>query len=233
MNVKISLIALGAACSVVLLASPNAFAESAKTEVKKPKQVVVTVKAGDTLSSIAKKHKTTYVRIYNANKGIQNPDVIDVGQKVRIPATKEKLKNRLAAQPVAVAVAQPSAAYVAAQSSYSYPSYPTQTVSYTGGSTAGNTYGWGQCTWYAKNRRADLPNALGNGGSWTGNAAARGYATGNVPRAGAIAEIPGHVMYVESVNKNGTVNISEMNFNGGVGVVNHRTIPASSATYIY
>lgn len=232
MNVKISLIALGAACSVVLLASPNAFAESTKTEQKKPKQVVVTVKAGDTLSSIAKKHKTTYVRIYNANKWIQNPDIIDVGQKVRIPASKEKLKNRIATQPAAVATSQPTVTYVATQPTYTY-SYPTQAVSYSGGSVAGNTYGWGQCTWYAKNRRADLPNSLGNGGSWTGNAAARGYATGNVPRPGAIAEIPGHVMYVESVNKNGTVNISEMNFNGGVGVVNHRTIPASSATYIY
>ena len=74
---------------------------------------------------------------------------------------------------------------------------------------------------------------LGNGGQWVGNAAARGYATGSTPRAGAVAEIPGHVMYVESVNGNGTINISEMNYNGGLGVVNYRTISAASARYIY
>lgn len=229
MNVKISLIALGAACSVVLLASPSAFAESSKPAPKKDTSVVVTVKAGDTLSAIAKKHKTTYVRIFNANKWIQNPDVIDVGQKVRIPAAKEKLKDRFVA-PAAAPAAQTTATYVPVQQPYYAP---TSTVSYVGGSSAGNTYGWGQCTWYVKNRRSDLPNNLGNGGSWVGNAAARGYATGGAPRAGAVAEIPGHVMYVESVNGNGTINVSEMNFNGGVGVVNHRTIPASSARYIY
>lgn len=96
-----------------------------------------------------------------------------------------------------------------------------------------NTYVWGQCTWYAKSKRPDLPNGLGNGGQWVAIAAAMGFATGSTPRAGAIGEQPGHVVYVESVNKNGTVNISEMNYNGGVGVVNHRTVPASTFKYIY
>lgn len=100
-------------------------------------------------------------------------------------------------------------------------------------SSANNTYAWGQCTWYAKNKRPDLPNGLGNGGQWVANAAARGLATGATPRAGAIGEQPGHVVYVESVNGNGTVNISEMNYNGGVGVVHYRTVAASAFTYIY
>lgn len=100
-------------------------------------------------------------------------------------------------------------------------------------SSSGNTYAWGYCTWYAKSMRPDLPNNLGNGGQWVANAARQGFATGSTPRAGAIGEQPGHVVYVKSVNKNGTVNISEMNYNGGVGVVNHRTVPASMFRYIY
>ena len=231
MNLKISLVALGAACLVVLMQAPGASAVSNETDKKEEKTITVTVKAGDTLTAIAEKYKTTYERIFNANKHIENPDMIDVGQKLRIPTAKEKLKNRLAT-------------YETTQQTYNTTTVPAQVTTYYTtpqvgrvaaytGSIAGNTYGWGQCTWYVKNRRGDLPNSLGNGGAWVANAAARGYATGTKPRAGAVAEIPGHVMYVESVNKNGTVNISEMNFNGGVGVVSHRTIPASSARYVY
>lgn len=96
-----------------------------------------------------------------------------------------------------------------------------------------NTYVKGQCTWYVKNKRPDLPNRLGNGGQWVKNAAARGFATGKTPKVGAVAEQPGHVAYVEAVNSNGTVKISEMNYNGGVGVVHERTVAASKFTYIY
>lgn len=96
-----------------------------------------------------------------------------------------------------------------------------------------NTYVKGQCTWYVKNKRPDLPNRLGNGGQWVKNAAARGFATGKTPKVGAVAEQPGHVAYVEAINSNGTVKISEMNYNGGVGVVHERTVAASKFTYIY
>ncbi len=98
---------------------------------------------------------------------------------------------------------------------------------------ASNTYYQGQCTWYVKEKRPDLPNGLGNGGQWVTNAAARGIATGTAPRAGAVAEQPGHVAYVEAVNGNSTVNVSEMNYNGGVGQVHTRTVAASTFKYIY
>lgn len=99
--------------------------------------------------------------------------------------------------------------------------------------SAGNTYYYGYCTWYAKQRRPDLPNRLGNGGQWVANAAAQGYATGSAPRAGAVAETTGHVAYVESVNGDGTIVISEMNGPAGWGVVGTRTVPASQYRYIY
>lgn len=45
--------------------------------------IIYTVKAGDTLSKIAKKYNTTYQKIAKDNN-IQNPNIITVGQKLKI-----------------------------------------------------------------------------------------------------------------------------------------------------
>ncbi len=232
MNLKTTLVALAAIGGIAIINAPAASA--------KEQDEIVKVKAGDTLTSIAEEHGTTYVILFNANKDVINPDVIDVGDKIRIPAKNEKLPDRFGKLSQSQSAQRdtgsnsstnPTVSSLSTNQS-SGSSVTPRTQSY--GSTVGNTYSWGQCTWYAKNRRPDLPNMLGNGGSWRANAAARGIATGSTPRAGAIAEIPGHVMYVEKVNGTGTINISEMNYNGGVGVVNYRTISINSISgYIY
>lgn len=49
-------------------------------------ETVYTVKSGDTLSGIAAKYGTTYQKLAEHN-GIPNPNVISVGQKIRIPGT--------------------------------------------------------------------------------------------------------------------------------------------------
>lgn len=49
-------------------------------------EVVYTVAKGDTLIGIAKKYGTTY-RVLAAYNGISNPNIIHVGQKIKIPAT--------------------------------------------------------------------------------------------------------------------------------------------------
>ena len=49
---------------------------------------IYTVKKGDTLSGIAAKHGVTVQDLLQYNPGIQNPDVIDVGMKIKIPAKK-------------------------------------------------------------------------------------------------------------------------------------------------
>lgn len=228
MTIKSSLAAIIAVFSVVLFIAPTTHAEAKSTDKKDQKQpVIVTVQAGDTLSSIADAHDTTYVRLFDANDFIANPDIIDVGQQVRIPDADEQLPDRMPAQPAVTASAQPAAASGMTQRS-------TLSAPKTYASSTGNTYYYGYCTWYAKERRPDLPNMLGNGGQWTANAAARGYATGTTPRAGAIAEMAGHVAYVESVNGDGTLVISEMNGPAGFGVVGTRTVPASTyRSYIY
>lgn len=102
----------------------------------------------------------------------------------------------------------------------------------SGGSFA-NTYTRGQCTWYVASKR-QVPNNWGNAYTWLSRARAAGYGTGTEPRAGAIGwERGNHVVYVEGVNANGTVNISEMNWGGRPGVVHYRTTPASQFIYIY
>lgn len=47
-------------------------------------EIVYTVKRGDTLSAIAAKYGTTYQKIA-AHNGITNPNLISVGQKIKIP----------------------------------------------------------------------------------------------------------------------------------------------------
>lgn len=231
MTIKSSLVAIIAVFSVVFFLAPTANAAE-KTEAKKEEKppVMVAIQPGDTLSSIADAHSTTYVRIFNANEFIANPDIVNAGDEIRIPTAEETLPDRfdaVAAQQVAIVVPQvvAQAQAGAARSNVAVRSIPS--------SSAGNTYYRGYCTWYAKERRPDLPNMLGNGGQWVASAAARGYATGSAPRAGAIAETPGHVAYVESVRGDGTIVISEMNGPAGFGVVGTRVVPAGQYRYIY
>lgn len=242
MQLKLGLMALGAMATLVLFSGNAAHAKSEKTDKrmsdkvttvekkKKKTPVVVTIKAGDTLAEIAKSHKTSYVRLFNANSKISNPDMIFVGDKIRIPTEDEKLPDRFSELTPIVQAQVIAADTVGQNTTTAAPSSSPQHIAR--GSSAGNTYAYGWCTWYAKQMRSDLPNNLGHGGSWAANAAAQGIPTGSTPRVGAIAEQPGHVAYVEAVN-GGMVTVSEMGYNYTQGQFNRRTVPASSFTYIY
>lgn len=118
---------LGALAQVIY--SPSS-AHAAPSSTAKSK-TVVTVKAGDSLSAIAQEHNTTYLRMFYANTSIEDPDVIHPGDKVRVPAKNEKLKERalpesapVAATPASAttrtsAPAQPRSAYRPAHTSSS------------------------------------------------------------------------------------------------------------------
>ena len=108
---------------------------------------------------------------------------------------------------------------------------------------------FGQCTYYMYNRFAQLgapirTTALGNAAEWPANAAAAGYGVSSTPRAGTAIvfqrgvggadPVYGHVGFVERVNADGSLFISEMNVQG-LNVISTRTIPAgvaAQATYI-
>ena len=210
-----------------------------KAEVKKADEpVTVTVNEGDTLSSIADTNHTTWVRIFNANESVANPDVINAGDKLRIPKDDEQLPDRysaLAAQTAAPATQTVAAAAPAAQQVSTVKASAASATSgrYAAGNV-GNRYAWGNCTWYVYNRKPNIGSFWGNGGyGWLSAAQGAGFATGSAPVAGAIGVEAGHVVVVESVNGDGTVNISEMNYAGGLGQVHYRTTPASEFMYIY
>lgn len=188
--------------------------------VEESKQAVHTVVADETLSSIARQYASTWRRIFDKNPGLSNPDVLSVGAVLTIPTAEEQLAER----PVPTATPVITVARVQNMS-------PSQTNRHSGG-IDGNTYAPGYCTWYAKNRRPDLPNRLGNASAWVASAAARGLATGSAPRAGAIGQQGNHVVYVESVHDNGTVTVSEMNYRG-LFTISSRTVSANNFHYIY
>lgn len=178
-------------------------------------QVEHTIVAGETLAAVAETYQTTWQRLYAKNLQLSDPNVINPGEILQIPDASEELKDR--ALPV-----QPKSEPVATR--------PKQTTSR--GSVAGNSYTAGYCTWYAKNRRMDLPNNLGNADTWVARAAAQGIPTGSTPRVGAIGQRGMHVVYVEAVNGDGTVTVSEMN-HYQLFEITTRTVTASYFKYIY
>ncbi len=98
-------------------------------------------------------------------------------------------------------------------------------------SSSGNLYSYGNCTYYVKNMRPDLPNDLGNADSWYYR---YNGPKGSEPAVGAVGVAKGymHVVYITAVNGDGTVSLSEMNY-VGFNVVSSRVAPASEFLYIY
>lgn len=76
----------------------------------------------------------------------------------------------------------------------------------------------------------------GHAYQWPDNAASAGIPTGSTPKTGAAAIMYGgpygHVMYVESVNSDGTITVSDYNL-GVDGLYRHYTRSAAGLTYIY
>lgn len=106
-----------------------------------PSQQMVTVNSGDTLTAIAARNNTTFERIFFANDFIVDPDIIHVGEQVRIPSSEEQLTARIIpanytpiATPTAPAVTQPPVAAPAAPapSQQAVSSQPVQTVAADG-----------------------------------------------------------------------------------------------------
>jgi len=186
--------------------------------VEPPKPVVYTVVDGDNLTKIGTAHNVEWQRLWAKNTQLTNPDIIHPGDQITVPEPSEVLAREIPEQ-VQLPKETPG---VAPQQSYD----------------GSNTYDYGYCTWYVKNRRgASIPNTLGNANMWYWNAQKQGLPVGTEPRPGAVGTTTrgalGHVVYVESVDGGGKITISEMNALAGWGNVNTRTANASEFVYIY
>lgn len=181
--------------------------------------IIYRVQAGDTVDSVASRYRASreqLIAMNDAEIGGLKP-----GELVVIPD---------GLQP------QTSARYASAYSSgFAFGSSATY---------GGNGYDYGWCTWHAANRRIQIgrpiPTNLGNAISWLSAARAAGLPVGSVPKDGAVLYHTnigglGHVAFVEKVNPDGTVLVSDMNYPIW-GKATFRTVSAGEAAsyrYIY
>lgn len=181
--------------------------------------IVYEVKAGDTVETVAQKFSANKDQLIAFNDAeVQG---LKVGEKIVVP-------DGVFIPPARTVARSPAGASFAFGGNA--PIY------------SGNGYDYGYCTWWVAVRRAQigrpLPSNLGNASTWKVLAGRAGLGVGNVPAAGAAIWTPphdyyGHVGFVEGVNADGSVEVSEMNV-AGWGKVSHKTLsPAQAAGYSY
>ena len=88
----------------------------------------------------------------------------------------------------------------------------------------------------ASGRHMPYWGGRGNANEWPSSAAASGIATGSTPQVGSVAIMYvgyyGHAMYVDRINANGTIHVSQ--FNWGIrGEYSEMDISPSGLTFIY
>ncbi|HET6622372.1 MAG TPA: CHAP domain-containing protein [Candidatus Saccharimonadales bacterium] len=183
------------------------------------------VESGDTVAKLAKHYQASKQRIITYNslekKGLKK------GQDIVIPDGILPSSER------------PKAYNPTASSMSSGGGSVASTSGYHSAAVVGNRYAYGYCTWYAYNRRAQLGKPVGsfwgNAATWASYARSSGYTVNHRPAPGAVMQSAGgwggygHVAVVESVNSDGSITVSEMNY-AGWGIVDHRTISAGQAS---
>ena len=192
--------------------------------------VLHTVAGGDTVEAIAGKYQAPQERLISFND--LEVDGVREGMQLIVPGGVLPEEDRPGyVSPAERALQQRSV-------------LPTGNGAQTGASsnvtaTVGNRYAFGNCTWYAYERRPDIGSFWGNASSWAASARAAGFTVvQGVPQAGAIFQYGGgygHVGIVESVDHaSGTMRISDMNGIAGFNRVGHDTVPINGSwNYIY
>lgn len=167
--------------------------------------IVYVVKDGDTPKSLASRFDSSSDQILAYNDG--EISGLHTGERIIIPDANFE---------------QAASAAVKGSNTASFPWGSKPIYGYNG-------YDFGNCTWYVASQ-VNVPSNWGNANTWAYYARLSGWNVNSRPAAGAIAQTSagyfGHVALVKSVNKNGTLTISEMNF-AGFDVVDTRTVSAS------
>lgn len=192
--------------------------------------IVYTVKADDTVESIASKYGSSTEEIIALNdlevSGISEGAKIII-KNGSLPETERP--EYVAPAPVVTTTTTQRRTYTYTYLGSTSERQNIQVVGYFYG--LGGPYGAGQCTQWAWYNRQDLPSNLGNANMWASRAAAMGYVVNRTPSAGAVFQTSsgwyGHVGYVESVNGDGSIVVTEMNYGVNYRVI-RSTIPASA-----
>ena len=184
--------------------------------------IVYTVNSGDTIEMIAAKYGSTAAEIIALN----DLEVSGVNEGARIIIKNGTLPETERPEYVAP---RNSNTYRSNNAVYRY-TYVGDTSARTG-AICNRSLGAGQCTTWGWLKRPDLkPHTLANAKYWDDRARSAGILVNRTPSAGAIFQTDsgyyGHVGYVESVNADGSINVSERNYAGCWGVL-FSTIPAS------
>lgn len=194
--------------------------------------IVYTAQDGDTIQSIAERYKASPERITSFND-------------LEMAALKKDMRIII---PDGIKPADPAPAPAATgrtSSGQTTGSFSSTANLANASASVGNKYAFGNCTWYAYERRAQLGRPIGsfwgNASTWAMNGAAAGFAVNRTPAPGAIMQNGGgyagygHVAIVETMNPDGSITVSEMNY-AGFNVISSRTIPAGQIgnyTYIH
>lgn len=102
-------------------------------------------------------------------------------------------------------------------------------------------YGCRQCVsytaWKVIQKTGYEPRYWGNANGWPSSARGAGFSVGSTPRVNSVGVISagtyGHVVWIEAVNGDGTVDVSQYNYYnaGGPGWGNYSRMRVSAATY--
>ena len=191
--------------------------------------IVYTVKSGETAEGIAEKYGGTAAEIIALN----DLEVSGVVEGARILIKDGSLPETERPEYVA-----PVRVYTYNYLGNTSERQDIEVLGYYYG--MGGPYAGGQCTQWAWSKRPDIHEAavaagyrsLGNASSWARIAGAIGYNVDRNPSAGAIFQTSsgyyGHVGYVESVNDDGSIVVTEMNYGYTSYRVIRATIPASA-----
>lgn len=181
--------------------------------------IVYLVKSGDTIDSIVSRYGSSAEEIIALN----DLEVTGIVEGSRILIKDGTLPETERPEYVAPRRTTTTTNY----SSYTYLGNTTNRAN----ASCNRSLGAGQCVSWARIKRPDLSFIQANANRWDDVARANGVAVNRTPSAGAIFQTDsgwyGHVGYVESVNSDGSINVSERNYAGCYGVL-FSTIPASA-----
>ena len=189
---------------------------------KKVAGIVYTVKSSDTMDVIVSKYGSNSQEIVALNN-LETAADISEGMKIVIKNGTLPTTER----PEYVA---PTPRYYYTYLGNTSERQNIEVIGYRYG--LGGPYVAGQCTQWAWYNRKDLPSNLGNANAWARNAAAAGFPVSRTPSPGAVFQTTsgwyGHVGYVERINGDGSITVTEMNYNYRSYFVIRATIPASA-----